>query len=72
MEATFPKAPSAADHTLICRGAINLIYKYIVIYLHDGFKCVFPPSEPVRDSRTKGLPAPGKPCNPYFHQPNIS
>ena len=43
-----------------------------MIYLHDGFKCVFPPSEPVRDSRTKGVPDAGKPCNPYFHQLNIS
>jgi hypothetical protein len=43
-----------------------------MIYLRDGFKYVFLPSEPVRDSRTKGLPDAGKPCNPYFHQPNIS
>lgn len=43
-----------------------------MIYLRDGFKYVFLPSEPVRDSRTKGLPGAGKPCNPYFHQPNIS
>lgn len=55
-------------------GTAGSDYRWVIDPL-DGttnYSQGLPTSEPVRDSRTKGLPAPGKPCNPYFHQPNIS